>query len=93
MADRKIAKLQVKRDLCIGASPCVVAASAAMELDGENKAVYKLKGGVKSSGPIDRAQIEDDAVTDDVLLTAAQSCPVKAIYVYDDQGKQIYPEE
>jgi len=93
MADRKIAKLEVKRDLCIGASPCVVAASAAMELDGENKAVYKLKGGTKSSGPVDRVQIEDAAVTDDELLTAAQSCPVKAIFLFDEQGKQIYPEE
>ena len=92
MADKKIAKLEVKRDLCIGASPCVVAASTAMELDGENKAVYKLKGGTKSSGPVDRAQIEDETITDDVLLTAAQSCPVKAIFLYDEQGQQIYPE-
>ena len=93
MADRKIAKLEVKRDICIGATPCIVAASTAMELDGENKAVYKLKDGTKTSGPVNRDQIEDPAVTDDTLLVAAQSCPVKAIFLYDEAGKQIYPEE
>lgn len=92
MADRKIVKLEVKRDLCIGATPCIVAASTAMELDGENKAVYKLKDGSKSSGPVERANIEDATVTDETLLVAAQSCPVKAIFLYDEEGKQIFPE-
>jgi ferredoxin len=92
MAERKIAKLEVKRDLCIGASPCVVAASTALELDGENKAVYKLKDGSKSSGPVDKSQLEDATLTDDVLLVSAQSCPVKAIFLYDEQGQLIYPE-
>ncbi|MDD5251299.1 MAG: ferredoxin [Patescibacteria group bacterium] len=88
----KIAKVEVKRDICIGATPCVVAAPAAMELDAENKAVYKLKDGVRSSGPVDRAQLEDPSVDDDTLLIAAQSCPVKAIFLYDETGKQVYPE-
>lgn len=88
----KIAKLEVKRDLCIGATPCVVAASAVMELDGENKAVYKLKDGSKGSGPVSRDQLIDQNITDDELLMSAQSCPVKAVYLYDEAGKQIYPE-
>lgn len=88
----KIAKLEVKRDVCIGASPCVVAASAVMELDGENKAVYKLKDGSKNSGPVSRDQLVDPNISDDELLMAAQSCPVKAIYIYDETGKQIFPE-
>jgi ferredoxin len=88
----KIAKLEVKRDLCIGASPCIVAASTALELDAENKAVYKLKDGKKGSGPVSRADLEDAGVDDDTLLISAQSCPVKAIYLYDEAGKQIYPE-
>jgi ferredoxin len=92
MADSKIAKLEVKRDICIGATPCIIAASTAMELDGENKAVYKLKDGSKSSGPVDKSALEDASLTDDVLLTSAQSCPVKAIFLYDENGKQIYPE-
>ncbi len=92
MADSKIAKLEVKRDICIGATPCIVAAPAAMELDGESKAVYKVKGGAKSSGPINRDQIEDPSVDDATLLIAAQSCPVKAIFLWDENGKQIYPE-
>lgn len=89
----KIAKLEVKRDICIGATPCIVAASTAMELDGENKAVYKLKDGKKESGPVKREDLEDASLTDDVLLTSAQSCPVKAIFLYDEEGKQIFPEE
>ncbi|MFA6603266.1 MAG: ferredoxin [Patescibacteria group bacterium] len=92
MAARKIAKVEVKRDLCIGASPCVIAAPGAMELDADNKAVYKLKDGQRLSGPVERALLEDPTVDDDTLLTAAQSCPVKAIYLYDEEGKQIFPE-
>jgi len=32
-----------------------------------------------------------DAELADVLL-AAESCPVLAVIVYDDQGNQIYPK-
>ncbi|MBN1585137.1 ferredoxin [Candidatus Uhrbacteria bacterium] len=87
-----IAKIEVKRDLCIGASPCVVAAGSVFELDAENKAIVKRQGGVSDSGPIDRAALEDQGIDDDTILMAAQSCPVKAIFLYDETGKQIYPE-
>jgi ferredoxin len=29
----------------------------------------------------------------ETVLLAAKSCPTKAIFVYDEEGKQIYPEE
>jgi len=35
--------------------------------------------------------LEDQAVTYETLLAAAQSCPTKAITVVDEQGNQIYP--
>lgn len=35
--------------------------------------------------------LDPSSVDDQTLLTAAQSCPVNAIIVEDDQGKQIYP--
>lgn len=86
-----IKKIVVDRNVCIGASPCVFAANTVFELDSENKAVLKLKDGTKSSGPSTRDQLEDGAVTDDTLLAAAQSCPVRAILLYDENEKQVYP--
>lgn len=86
-----IKKIIVDRNLCIGAASCVVAAGTVFELDGENKAVIKRSGGAKDSGPAERESLEDTAITDDVLLMAAQSCPTAAIFLYDEGGKQIYP--
>ena len=86
-----IGNISVDRDLCIGAASCVVAAGGVFELDGENKAVLKQKGGVKHTGPAERSALEDDTATDEAILLAAQSCPTKAIIVHDVDGKQIYP--
>lgn len=89
-AKKKISKIVVDRDLCIGAASCVVTAGTVFELDGENKAVILLKNG-KNSGPAARADLTDQAVSDDTIIMAAQSCPTKAIFVYDEDGKQVYP--
>ena len=88
---KKIGKIVVDRNLCIGAATCVVAASEVFELDAENKAVMKLKGGAKNSGPAEKKDLESDATGDDMLMTAAQSCPTRAIFLYDEEGKQVYP--
>ena len=90
MADKKVKKIVVDRNLCIGAGPCVFAAGTVFELDAENKAVLKQKG-KKDSGPTDRAELEDGAVSDDDIITAAQSCPVKAIIVTAEDDSQICP--
>ncbi len=86
-----IKKIVVDRNVCIGASPCVFAAGTVFEIDSENKAVMKLKDGAKNSGPATKDQLEDAAVADDVLMAAAQSCPVRAIFLYDENDKQVYP--
>jgi ferredoxin len=93
MADekKKVKKIVVNRDLCIGAASCIVNAPGVFELDAENKAVMKLDGGKKSSDPSDRSTLEDKTADDEAIITAAQSCPTKAILVYDEDGKQIYP--
>ena len=93
MADEelKIAKIVVDRNLCIGAASCVVIAGTVFELDSENKAVIKRTGGQKTSDATEREVLEDQAVADDVILLAAQSCPTKAIFIYDFAGSQIYP--
>jgi ferredoxin len=88
---KKIAKIVVDRDLCIAAASCISAAEGVYELDGENKAVIKLKNGEKNSGPAMRADLEDSGVSDEDLMAAAESCPTAAIFLYDEEGNQIYP--
>lgn len=73
--DKKIAKIVVDRDLCIGAAPCVVVASKVFQLDKDNKAVV----------------IDQHGADDDTILLAAQSCPVQAIALFDEEGNQIFP--
>ncbi len=65
----------VDRGLCIGVGNCVAAASTVFVLDAENKAVV----------------IDASTVNQDKLVEAAESCPVNAITVADDQGNQICP--
>lgn len=88
---KKVGKIVVNRELCIGAASCVVVAPGVFELDGENKAVMKLQNNVKTSDPSERADLEDATVDNDTIIQAAQSCPTKAILLYDEEGKQIYP--
>ena len=72
----KISKCIVDRDLCIGAATCAVIAGKTFEMDDANKAVVLDKSGW------------DDAET---ILMGAESCPTKAIFLYADDGEQIYP--
>lgn len=89
--EKKVAKIVVDRDLCIAAGSCISAAGGVYELDGENKAVIKLKTGEKNSGPAQREDLADEAVTDEQLIAAAESCPTAAIFLYDAEGNQIFP--
>jgi len=68
-------KIKVDRSLCIGAGTCSVIAPEVFELDGELKAVVK----------------DPNGAPDDKILDAAKSCPVMAIFLEDEDGKQIYP--
>ena len=75
---RKIRKLtmRIDRNLCIGAATCVAIAPKAWALDNEAKAII-----------LDTA----DQESDQSLLEAAKGCPVMAIFITDDTGKQIFP--
>lgn len=75
---RKIRKLtmRIDRGLCIGAATCVALAPKAWALDDEAKAII-----------LDTA----DEETDEVLLEAAKGCPVFAIFITDENGKQLFP--
>ena len=70
-------KIQVVRDLCIGAASCVAVSPTVFQLDGESKAVVQENG-------------QDEAEN---ILMAAQSCPTNAIIITDTEtGKQVWPE-
>lgn len=72
----KIGKVMVDRELCIGAAPCVTIAPGVFQLDEENKAYV----------------VDQKGADDETIMLGAQSCPVQAIIVFDEEGHQIYPE-
>ncbi len=72
---KKIAKIVVDRDLCIGAGTCVTVAGKVFQLDNENKAVVT----------------DINGASDEDILIAAQSCPTAAIFLYDEDGNLIFP--
>ena len=88
---KKIGKLMIDRNLCIGAASCIAVAPSVFELDPENKAVLRRKVPPPSSDMTARHDLEDEAIDDETLLLAAKSCPTQAIIIYDEEGKQIYP--
>lgn len=75
---RKIRKLtmRIDQDLCIGAATCIALAPKAWALDDQAKAFI-----------LDTCEDE----TDEALIDAAKSCPVMAIFIIDENGKQIFP--
>ena len=68
--------MRIDRDLCIGAATCIALAPRAWALDDEAKAII-----------LDTSEEE----TDNALLEAAKGCPVMAIFITDENGKQLYP--
>jgi ferredoxin len=75
---RKIRKytMRIDQNLCIGAATCVAIAPQAWALDDNAKAII-----------LDTAEKE----TDEMLLEAAKGCPVMAIFITDETGKQVFP--
>ncbi len=83
-------KIKVDADLCIGAAACVTVAPETFQLNNENKADV-LDHGQAPGGPSYEREVE---VTDEELeniLLSAESCPVLAVFVYDENGKQLFP--
>ena len=68
-------KVKVDRMLCIGTADCTKIAPNTFELDDEAKSVVKKQNGD----------------SDNRIIEAAKVCPVLAITVEDEKGKQIYP--
>ena len=77
--NKKIVKIVIDRELCIGAASCVAIAPGVFALDSENKAY------VVDNPPA------GGAADFETILNAAKSCPTKAISLFDGEGKQIFP--
>lgn len=87
---RKI-RVRVDEDLCIGAASCVTIAPETFQLNEENKA-WVLDHGTEPEGHTYERWLE---VTDEEfenILLGAQSCPTLAVFLYDEEGHQIFPE-
>lgn len=84
--------IKIDRDLCIGAASCVAVYPEIFELDEESKAVVLKRDGSKTSEQTSVELLSCSSVDDDQLLLAAQSCPTAAIYLYGEDGAQLYPE-
>ncbi len=72
----EIRRIVVDRAKCIGANSCVAVAPGVFQLDAENLAYV----------------VDPDSTDEDTILMAAQSCPVLAILLYNEEGKIIFPE-
>lgn len=68
-------KVIVDRDLCQGIGNCVAIAPGVFQLDKQNKAVA--------------TNIE--SISQEKIREAAESCPLDAIVLQDDEGEQLYP--
>lgn len=68
-------KVRVDRDVCMGAANCVAIAPSVFKLDESKTAVV----------------LDPTTVAEDALWEAAEACPVAAIILEDEAGKQLYP--
>lgn len=75
-AGGKIRRIVVDRKLCIGANSCVAVAPGVFQLDDQNLAYV----------------VDPESADDDTILMSAQSCPVLAVLLFDEEGKKIFPE-
>jgi ferredoxin len=71
---KKISKVIVDKNKCIGAATCVVIAAKAFELNSKGLSEVKTSWTEQS---------------EDELLQAARSCPTQAISLLDKEGNEI----
>lgn len=86
---KQVASVKIDRDLCIGAAACVAVMPEAFELDSENKALLVPKRGKKTSNMTNVSDLPEQ--DQEKIWMSAEVCPVRAVLLYDEEGKQIYP--
>jgi ferredoxin len=72
---RKIERVEVDRDVCVGSAFCADIAPGVFEMDDQMVATVR----------------DITAQPDDRILEAAKGCPVEAIRLFDASGEQLYP--
>ena len=75
-AGGKIRRIVVDRAKCIGATTCVAVAPGVFQMDKDNLAYVT----------------DPNSTDEDTILMAAQSCPVLAILLYDENNNVIFPQ-
>lgn len=83
--------IKVDPDLCIGAASCVTIAPETFQLNDENKAVV-LDHGTEPGGRVYERVMDVSEDEKETIILAAQSCPTLAIFIFDEDGKQLFPE-
>jgi ferredoxin len=83
--------IKVDPDLCIGAASCVTIAPETFQLNDENKAYVLDHGTEPTARSYERVVDVTQAEMDNIVL-AAQSCPTLAVFVFDENGNQVFPE-
>jgi ferredoxin len=68
-------RIAIDRELCVGFGDCVTEAPEGFKLDDDTIATF----------------VAPEAVERDRLLRACEACPVDAITVWDEVGRQIVP--
>jgi len=84
-------KVVVDPDLCIGAASCVTIAPNTFVLNEENKA-YVLDHGEAPNDPTYEREMEVTEEEKEEIILAAQSCPPLAVFIFDEEGTQLYPD-
>lgn len=82
--------VKVDPDLCIGAASCVTVAPEFFILNQDNKALV-LDPAVPATREFSRT-VEVTEGQKETIILAAQSCPTLAIFVYDEEGNQLFPK-
>jgi ferredoxin len=68
-------RVRIDRSLCVGFGDCITEAPAAFRLDDEGIVIF----------------LEPERVEREQLLRACDACPVDALTVWDDEGRQLVP--
>ena len=71
----KVVEVRVEKDKCIGTGNCIDLAPGVFEFDAEGKS----------------SVIDASGADDETLKEAAESCPVEAITLIGEDGRQIWP--
>lgn len=83
--------IKVDPDLCIGAASCVTIAPESFRLNDENKA-YVMDHGAEPKGPTYERTVEVTQEEYENILLGAQACPTLAVFLFDEKGRQLFPE-